>query len=422
MESEIPTLSATEEAVLDPQIFSNKRVNICLNESNFLLWKQQVVLTIRGLGLEGFLDGSIHVPSKTVRNSAGADTLNPLYLQHVKQDSSLASWLLSTISPHVLPQLVGADTTTAIWKSVSKLYSTLSTTKVMNLHCRLRSMKKGAQTMTEYTMAIKQIYDLLASCGNSISEIEHIATILNGLPIEYEPSIAAITASREAYTVENIVSILVDAESRTEDSARFPVGINYTNYNPKQGSAHIQSDSNPVPQNSDHVPHSSNLGHSAGATTSASVGSASIRVEAMGEHSNTVMHEHESPRQTGELRSNGPSSEASSESSRELSLPASEPLQEPADHSMESHEELSVASSPQGEPQEQEVFIPDMHWNGGQPESTLHTSDHVHSSDAQLDIPMPIVEPVQNDSSQSPQQRQIKKFSQSSESMVNVNR
>ncbi|KAL4346688.1 hypothetical protein GQ457_17G021710 [Hibiscus cannabinus] len=263
-----------------------------------------------------------------VRNSAGADTLNPLYLQHVKQDSSLASWLLSTISPHVLPQLVGAETTTAIWKSVSKLYSTLSTTKVMNLHCRLRSMKKGVQTMTEYTMAIKQICDLLASCGNSISEIEHIATILNGLPIEYEPSIAAITTSREAYTVENIVSILVDAESRMEDSARFPVGINYTNYNPKQGSA-----------------------------------------------------------QTGELRSNGPSSEASSESSRELSLPASEPLQEPTDYSMESHEELSVASSPQGEPQEQEVLIPDMHWSGDQPESTLHTksfSPYLSSSTSSL--------------------------------------
>ncbi|KAK8496611.1 hypothetical protein V6N12_019819 [Hibiscus sabdariffa] len=132
----------------------------------------------------------------------------------------------------------------------------------------------------------------------------------------------------------------------------------------------------------------------------------------MGEHSNIVMNDHESLRQTGELRSNG----ASSEPSRELSLPENEPLQDlslPADHSVESHEELSVTSSNQGEPQE--VLIPNMHLSDDQPESTLHTNHHVHSSDVQLDLSMPIVEPVQNDSSQPPQQRQ--RFP---ESMVNV--
>ncbi|KAL4355549.1 hypothetical protein GQ457_06G026970 [Hibiscus cannabinus] len=223
---------------LSQQVFSNKRVNICLNESNFLLWKQQVVLTVRGLGLEDYLDGSISIPAKSIQNRSGDEILNPLYFQYRKQDSSLASWLLSTISPSLLPQFVGSDTTADIWKAVTKRFATLSTTKIMNLHCRLRSMKKGSQSMYEYTMAIKQICDLLASCGSSISAVEHIATILNGLPIEYEPSIAAITASKESYSVENIVSILIDAESRMEDSSRFPVGINFTQTNVKQGSSH----------------------------------------------------------------------------------------------------------------------------------------------------------------------------------------
>ncbi|KAK9029231.1 hypothetical protein V6N11_026352 [Hibiscus sabdariffa] len=162
----------------------------------------------------------------------------------------------------------------------------------------------------------------------------------------------------------------------------------------------FQSSLVPVLPASRSVPHSSHLGHSAVATTSASIGSASIRVEVMGEHSNTVMHDQESPRQTGELRTNG----ASSESSRELSLPEHEPQQDlslPADHSIESHEGLSVTSSNQGEPQE--LLIPDMHLSDDQPESSLHTNDHVHSDDTQLDLSLPIVEPEQNVSSQPPQ-------------------
>ncbi|KAL4303001.1 hypothetical protein GQ457_10G017420 [Hibiscus cannabinus] len=84
--------------------------------------------------------------------------------------------------------------------------------------------------MRDYTTIIKEICDLLATCGSSISDVEHIVTILNGLPIEYEPSVVIITASKETYTIENVVSILVDAETRLEDSFRYFVGINYTKY------------------------------------------------------------------------------------------------------------------------------------------------------------------------------------------------
>ncbi|KAL4295744.1 hypothetical protein GQ457_12G010190 [Hibiscus cannabinus] len=183
---EIHVLSADEEQVLETQTFANKRVNVCLNETNYLLWKQQLVLTIRGLELEGFMDGYVPVPSKIARNRGGEEVSNPLYLQYIKQDSSLASWLLSTVSPHILPQLVGSETTAGIWKTITDKYSNLSTTKFMNFHCRLRSMKKGTQSVTEYAMVIKQTF-----------------------------------------------SILVDVETRMEDLTRFPIGINYTKYNGK---------------------------------------------------------------------------------------------------------------------------------------------------------------------------------------------
>ncbi|KAL4386345.1 hypothetical protein GQ457_09G024940 [Hibiscus cannabinus] len=157
-----PEVEFDDESVGETQVFSNKRINVCLTRSNYLLWKQQVVLTNRGLGLEGYLDGSVVAPAKLVRNRA------------------------------------------------------------------------GAQSMQDYTMNIKETCDLLAACGSLVSELEHIAMILNGLPIEYEPSIAAITASKDTYSVDNVVSILIDAETRLEDSSRFPVRINYTRYNAMQ--------------------------------------------------------------------------------------------------------------------------------------------------------------------------------------------
>ncbi|GMJ08730.1 hypothetical protein HRI_004542200 [Hibiscus trionum] len=218
------------------QFFANKQVNVKLDDYNFLLWKQQVILMIRGHDLEHFLDESTLVPAKVITNSSGQLAINPAYRRFRKQDSSLASWLLSTISPGTLPQLVGSETTAGIWSSVIKLYSKLSTTKIMSLHCKLRSMKKGTSTVSEYTTHIKEICDLLATTGNPVSEIEQIATILNGLLAEYEAFIAALTVSREPYTLESVTSAFKDAKSRLLDPLRVPIGINVTRFNPGNSS------------------------------------------------------------------------------------------------------------------------------------------------------------------------------------------
>ncbi|KAE8717019.1 Detected protein of confused Function [Hibiscus syriacus] len=150
----------------------------------------------QGLGLEGFLDESMVVPVKLVLNNAGEQTINPTYLRYVKQDGSLDSWLLSIVSTNILAQ----------------------------------SIKKGSQSMRDYTMTIKEICDLLAICGSPISDIDHIATILTSLPVEYEPTFVAITVSRELFTLENVVSVLIDVESSLDDSSWFPVGANFTRY------------------------------------------------------------------------------------------------------------------------------------------------------------------------------------------------
>ncbi|KAL4362849.1 hypothetical protein GQ457_04G009830 [Hibiscus cannabinus] len=208
----ISSSQVTDGVVVDgdssEQTFSNKRVNVRLDDTNYLLWKQQVVLMIRGQGLEQFLDEAAPIPAKLVSTPDGERSVNPAYLRNVKQDCSLASWLLSTISPSILPQLVGAETSATIWSAISKL----STTKVMHLHCRLRSLKKGNSTMREFMSQIKEICDLLAMCGNPVSEIEHIATILNGLPLEYDPFVAVITTSRDPYNLDAVKSVLIDAE------------------------------------------------------------------------------------------------------------------------------------------------------------------------------------------------------------------
>ncbi|GMJ15992.1 hypothetical protein HRI_005268400 [Hibiscus trionum] len=231
-----PSYSSRDLSSLDDGLsgsgFANKQISVKLDDANFLLWRQQVKLIVRGFGLEHFLEEDTPVPAKLIIDSGGERVVNPAYIRFIKQDSSLASWFLSTITLRLLSHFVGAESSAAVWSVIFRRYSNLTITRLMHLHCCLRSIKKGTLSMTDYTSQIKELCDLLVNCGNPISKIEQVATVLNGLPSEFEPTVAVITANKEPYTFDAAVSLLVDVEVRVIDPLRLPVGINNTTYLP----------------------------------------------------------------------------------------------------------------------------------------------------------------------------------------------
>ncbi|MBA0613755.1 hypothetical protein Godav_014125, partial [Gossypium davidsonii] len=60
--------------------FTNKKINIQFDDINYPLWKQQVSFALESYGLESYID-----------------------------DKAIASWLLSIVSPEILPDLVTWD-------------------------------------------------------------------------------------------------------------------------------------------------------------------------------------------------------------------------------------------------------------------------------------------------------------------------
>lgn len=65
----------------------------------------------------------------------------------------------------------------------------------------LHSQKKGEMSMKNFLMKIKMFRDQLASCGEVISEPEHVTTILNGLPPKYESILTIISTNTVSYNV-----------------------------------------------------------------------------------------------------------------------------------------------------------------------------------------------------------------------------
>ncbi|WMV53686.1 hypothetical protein MTR67_047071 [Solanum verrucosum] len=167
--------------------------------------------------LHYLLNDSFIVPPTTIVEN-GKEFPNPEFLTYEQQDSALASWLLASVSPSLLPSLVGLTTSATIWKTPTQIFDTQTTTRIMHLHSMLKGQRKGNKSMREYLSGIKSLCDSLASCGEQVSNSIHLATILTGLTPEYEPVIVVITASQHHFTVQQVTSVLLDAEARQQDS------------------------------------------------------------------------------------------------------------------------------------------------------------------------------------------------------------
>ncbi|KAE8655186.1 Endoglucanase 20 [Hibiscus syriacus] len=124
--------------------------------------------------LERLLTGSMPAPPETVVDQNGEVVANEAFEDFMAQESALASWLLSTISPQLLPQFIGAETAVAVWNKVTQFFVNRSTTTVMNLLYKLQSLKKGDDSMRNYLTRVKEVCDALESCGSPVAPVEQI--------------------------------------------------------------------------------------------------------------------------------------------------------------------------------------------------------------------------------------------------------
>ncbi|KAL5554287.1 hypothetical protein UlMin_041688 [Ulmus minor] len=145
------------------------------------------------------------------------------------------SWVLASITPSYLPQLVGCSSSHSIWTTIEQLFSSQCTAKVMFYKRQIQTLKKDSLSMRDFLMKMKGYFDMVSAADHGMTDTDQVLAILNGLGDEYE-SIIAIICSREIpYTLQHVNSLLLSHEGRILQKSSTDVVANYSNY-PRRGS------------------------------------------------------------------------------------------------------------------------------------------------------------------------------------------
>ena len=91
--------------------------------------------TIKGYRLANFILES--GPFLEFLEECETKVINPTYAIFERQDNLLISWLLASISPEMLSQLIGCDTAREVWKIVEQIFSFQLKAKVMQYKFKL---------------------------------------------------------------------------------------------------------------------------------------------------------------------------------------------------------------------------------------------------------------------------------------------
>lgn len=87
-----------------------------LEDENFLSWKFQVLITLRGYDLHKYIEDDEDVPLKKIASmNSATEITNPAYENWVRQDSLITAWLLSSMMKSLVSELLNFQTTREVW-------------------------------------------------------------------------------------------------------------------------------------------------------------------------------------------------------------------------------------------------------------------------------------------------------------------
>ena len=188
----------------------NHALPIKLDRNNYILWRTQMENVVFANGFEDHIEGlKICPPQKT---SSGET--NPDFVMWRRFDRMILSWIYSSLTPEIMGQIVGYQSSHAAWFALERIFSASSRARVMQLRLEFQTTRKGSLTMMEYILKLKSLADNLAAIGEPVTDRDQILQLLGGLGADYNSIVASLTAREDEMSLHSVHSILLTHEQR----------------------------------------------------------------------------------------------------------------------------------------------------------------------------------------------------------------
>uniref|UniRef100_A0ACD5XD94 Uncharacterized protein n=1 Tax=Avena sativa TaxID=4498 RepID=A0ACD5XD94_AVESA len=205
--------------------------NVCFRKLKLVYGNQCVDRCFFYLKVLGLLDGTDATPVKTLEvedaNKKKTIIPNPAYTTWLSQDQMVLGFLVNSLSPEMIPHVVGIDTAAEVWSILTGMFSSHSRTKINHLRGSLNNTKKLDMSATQFFAKMKSFGSELAAACKPVEEDEMVGYILNGLDASYNDLVSSVNAN-PGTTLDDLYSQLCAHEVRQDMLAESGQGSSFT--------------------------------------------------------------------------------------------------------------------------------------------------------------------------------------------------
>jgi hypothetical protein len=152
--------------------------------------------------------------------------LKPTFDLWRAQQQHVLSYLLTSVSRHVLVQVIALPSVAEVWKHIETSFASQSRARVINTRMALPTTQKGSSTMDEYFSKMKVLANDMASTGKKLDDEKLSSYVLAGLDSDYNSVMSSIVARVEPVSLGELYSQLLTYEmlliSKAVDNHRSP--------------------------------------------------------------------------------------------------------------------------------------------------------------------------------------------------------
>ncbi|XXG72136.1 hypothetical protein AAC387_Pa07g1297 [Persea americana] len=129
-------------------------VSIKLIQTNYRLWRTQVLRLLESQDMMGFIDGDIIAPPEMIIapddsvSTSQKEIINQEFLAWRHSDRLLRGWITGTLNEDTLTIVVGLDTTKDVWTALNDSFAQHSIEREFHLEQRLYVKHSKWYTLT----------------------------------------------------------------------------------------------------------------------------------------------------------------------------------------------------------------------------------------------------------------------------------
>ncbi|XP_074314079.1 uncharacterized protein LOC141649284 [Silene latifolia] len=126
---------------------------VLFDGTNFLSWKQDVLMALAAKNKEGFVNGVLVKPSATDKK----------YHQFIRCDLMVLKWILNSMDKSIRETLKYIRTAKALWDEIMERYGQSNFIEIYQLNQDLNSLTQSNSSLIEYYSKVKNIWETLDS-------------------------------------------------------------------------------------------------------------------------------------------------------------------------------------------------------------------------------------------------------------------